>query len=323
VARRAGMMLLLVFVATSLSAGRALAGGPASAQAAASVQAFTLDDIAWLAGSWRGSAFGGEVEEHYLPPRGGAMVGLFRLVTPGERVGFYEFILIEQAGEGVRMRLHHFNEGLTRWEERPVEFALTATGESSARFAMVQEDGSLGGPLEYTRRGDELEVEITVDAGDGPEPSAFTLRRTRSPSEHAAPAMLGRAPDTPEAGGDEWGAGVLVQMAVSDLDRAAAFYSEILGLEMELRDDALGWARFATGTDGVTIGLGVSDAVEGSGTTSVNLTVRDIHKTRARLEREGVEFRGPTLTVPGVVMLATLLDPDGNRVRLAQDLRRP
>lgn len=110
---------------------------------------------------------------------------------------------------------------------------------------------------------------------------------------------------------------VLIQLAVSDLDRAVAFYSEVLELELESRTAAMQWAKFKTGIPGLSIGLGAGGDVEGSGTVSVNLGVGDIDRARALLESRGVTFDGPTTSIPGVVRLADFRDPDGNRLRLA------
>ena len=55
---------------------------------------------------------------------------------------------------------------------------------------------------------------------------------------------------------------VLIQLRVSDLDRSVAFYRDTLGLTLESRDDALGWARIDPGVAGVTIGLGLAEDVE-------------------------------------------------------------
>jgi predicted enzyme related to lactoylglutathione lyase len=57
--------------------------------------------------------------------------------------------------------------------------------------------------------------------------------------------------------------------------------------------------------------------VEGSGTTSLNISVRDIEAARSALEGRGVEFTGPIIDIPGVVRLADFRDPDGNKIRLA------
>lgn len=40
----------------------------------------TLADVAWLVGSWHGPGLGGETDQVWLPPVGGAMPGMFRFV---------------------------------------------------------------------------------------------------------------------------------------------------------------------------------------------------------------------------------------------------
>lgn len=126
------------------------------------------------------------------------------------------------------------------------------------------------------------------------------------------------AEDVPGAGLDYEGT-LLVQLAVSDLDRAIAFYRDVLGFRLEERDDALKWARIDPGIEGLTVGLGEQPEPAGSGGVSLNFGVADVDAARAALEARGVEFTGPTLTIPGVVRLADFQDPDGNRIRLAAD----
>ncbi|MBT8484431.1 MAG: VOC family protein [Phycisphaerales bacterium] len=110
---------------------------------------------------------------------------------------------------------------------------------------------------------------------------------------------------------------LLVQLAVTDLDRSVAFYRDVVGLEIESVNEAIKWARVKTGIPSVTIGLGESPEAKGSGTVSLNFGVRNIEHARATLEARGVEFLGPTITIPGVVKLADFLDPDGNKIRIA------
>lgn len=117
-----------------------------------------------------------------------------------------------------------------------------------------------------------------------------------------------------------WSGTLLTQVAVTDLDRSVAFYTETLGFTLQRRNDSLQWARIDTGIPNVIIGLGVQPAAKGSGTLSLNFGVEDIDAARAALEAKGVVFNGETMTVPGVVRLAELTDPDGNRIRLAQDI---
>src|SRR6266436_2543525 len=63
-----------------------------------SVRAADVPDVtslAWMAGSWQGTAGGVEMEEHWLAPRGGEMLGLNRDVAGGRMVSF-EFLRIEK-----------------------------------------------------------------------------------------------------------------------------------------------------------------------------------------------------------------------------------
>ena len=119
-----------------------------------------------------------------------------------------------------------------------------------------------------------------------------------------------------------WEPSLLVQLAVSDLDRSIAFYTEILGFELEARIAEISWARLTFGIEDVTIGLGEKESL-GSGTLSLNFGVDDIEKSRRLLEARGVEFDGPILIVPGIVKLLDFRDPDGHRIRLAEDLEGP
>ena len=55
----------------------------------------TLDDLAWIAGSWTGTARGIVMEEHWTAPRGQSMIGMHRDVGKGRTLAF-EFLRIEQ-----------------------------------------------------------------------------------------------------------------------------------------------------------------------------------------------------------------------------------
>lgn len=127
-----------------------------------------------------------------------------------------------------------------------------------------------------------------------------------------------RSQEKPKATGSlGFGGTLLIQLRVADLDRAIAFYRDVLGFELFLRNDELAWAKLRSPVRDVVIGVGVSDEPKGSGTLSLNFSVANIEDARRRLEERGVKFTGPTITIPGVVKLADFADPDGNRIRLA------
>lgn len=113
---------------------------------------------------------------------------------------------------------------------------------------------------------------------------------------------------------------LLVQLRVHNLDRAIHFYKDVMGFDLVLRNDELRWAKISTGIPGVIIGLGEGEDVLGSGTVSLNIGVVDIKAARKKLEKRGVQFRADTITIPNVVKLSDLIDPDGNKIRLAQKL---
>ena len=113
---------------------------------------------------------------------------------------------------------------------------------------------------------------------------------------------------------------LLIQLRVKDLDRAIAYYRDVLGFEFYHRSDELSWAKLRSPVQHVTVGLGTSLEPRGSGTLSLNFSVKDIATARAALEKRGVVFKGPTVTIPEVVKLADFDDPDGNTIRLAQGL---
>lgn len=58
-----------------------------------------LELLGWLSGGWRSEGTP-EIEEYWMSPKGGAMLGLSRTVAKGKLVGF-EFLRIEAKGEGI------------------------------------------------------------------------------------------------------------------------------------------------------------------------------------------------------------------------------
>ena len=59
-----------------------------------------IGELAWLVGTWRLARPAGFVEETWVPPLGGAMLGVGRTVTEGRMTSF-EFLRLEQRGDGL------------------------------------------------------------------------------------------------------------------------------------------------------------------------------------------------------------------------------
>ncbi|HEY3340951.1 MAG TPA: DUF6265 family protein [Anaerolineae bacterium] len=97
--------------------------------------AATIDNLAWMAGSWYGTVDGDPVDEHWSTPAGGAMMGMFRWLKNG-KVYLYELLAIEPDANGLVLRLKHFDRGLNGWEVkgRPVAYPLVNVGDQEAAF---------------------------------------------------------------------------------------------------------------------------------------------------------------------------------------------
>ena len=95
----------------------------------------SINDLAWLAGSWEGEAFGGTVEEMWTLPTAGTIVGVFKGVTDGS-VMFYEIEWIAEEEGSLTLKLKHFHPDFTGWEEREemVEFPLVRLTHDAVYF---------------------------------------------------------------------------------------------------------------------------------------------------------------------------------------------
>jgi hypothetical protein len=126
----------------------------------------TVEDFAWLAGTWVGERRGQAIEEHWSSPAVGAMIGMFRWLR-GEAGPLYEFMSLEPGESGgVLLRIKHFTAGLVGWEEKEQAalFVLVARDGERAVFRMEKETGPLylvyhpieeGGLLVYFEKDDE------------------------------------------------------------------------------------------------------------------------------------------------------------------------
>ena len=116
----------------------------------------TLD---WLAGHWCGGDAGERVEESWLAPRGGELLGLGRTIK-GERMVAFEFLRITLV------------DGVPTYLAQPdgraaTAFARSAGGESWVRFENKAHD--FPQRIEYRRTGDTLRAEIAGPGEDGKE----------------------------------------------------------------------------------------------------------------------------------------------------------
>ncbi len=107
----------------------------------------SVEQLAWMAGCWRLESRGRIVEEHWMRPRGGTMLGMARTVRGDSTVSWESTrIYAERSGDGSRLVFAATPSG-----QQPAEFRATlATGD-----AVVFENPAHDFPqrVEYRRAG--------------------------------------------------------------------------------------------------------------------------------------------------------------------------
>jgi catechol 2,3-dioxygenase-like lactoylglutathione lyase family enzyme len=111
-----------------------------------------------------------------------------------------------------------------------------------------------------------------------------------------------------------------VHISVTDLDRAIAFYRDVLEIPLLLRVPGQPMAFFASGD--VRLYLGIPESPEFTSKQVIYFRVDDIDAEHARLAKAGVEFVG----VPHIVSrsgntetwMAFFRDPDGHYLTLVE-----
>ena len=124
----------------------------------------SLNDVAWLAGSWSGVTEGVQQEELWLPPAGGLMLGLHRDVMPTGKSSF-EYLRIEQHADGVVYQASPGGAPAT-------PFRLTEVTATRVVFSNPEHD--FPKRIIYTLKGDSLTARVE---GDGPEGMEWTWKR--------------------------------------------------------------------------------------------------------------------------------------------------
>ena len=105
---------------------------------------------------------------------------------------------------------------------------------------------------------------------------------------------------------------------VRDLGAARAFYRDVLGFSETYVDGEGKWAKLSRG--GMEVALAEGEPVEEGGVAHVD--VEDVKAEAERLRAAGVSV-GTVLELHGQMRLVEVLDPDGNRIELAQELAGP
>jgi len=155
-------------LAAGLLAGSGMAAATSPEGRTSPGQAAGIAELGWLAGSWAGAAGGIDMEEVWLPPKGGAMLGLHRDVAAGRMVSF-EFLRIDAEAGGLVY--------LASPKGRPATpFRLVESGKGRAVFSNPRHD--FPQRILYWLEGDVLHARIEGDRGGKPAAEEWAWRRT-------------------------------------------------------------------------------------------------------------------------------------------------
>ncbi|MCW5591303.1 MAG: hypothetical protein KIS74_04350 [Burkholderiales bacterium] len=172
--RRTIAAAVLILLAGAAAAQYPSPGTPApEAAARPPAPAARIADVAWLQGYWEGEGLGGRVEDVWLPPKAGVLLGAFRLVKADGRPGFYELFAIEEVDDTLQFVVKHFNPDWVGWEEKDKALRI--------RLSRVSADEIAFGRIVFQRQGaDGLVVKLAIREKSG-EVRHETLTYRRKP----------------------------------------------------------------------------------------------------------------------------------------------
>jgi hypothetical protein len=100
-AMRSFSFLVAVVFATPVAAQNVPPAGPVAPESRAPAQEPpAMEPLAWLEGCWQGDVNQREYREHWMPLRGGVLIGVSQTVMQGRMLGF-EYLRLESRPDGV------------------------------------------------------------------------------------------------------------------------------------------------------------------------------------------------------------------------------
>ena len=117
----------------------------------------TINDLAWLAGCWEANVRGREVNEHWMKPGGGIMLGMARTVSQG-KAGEFEFTQIREDKDAIYYVAKPAAQPeasfkLVKLENKEVVFENPEHDFPQRIIYRLQSDGSLFARVEATVKG--------------------------------------------------------------------------------------------------------------------------------------------------------------------------
>ncbi len=124
----------------------------------------TVQDLAWMTGSWAGPMGGGQVlEENWTEPRAGSIAAVVRMLGQ-DATSMVELISIEEEGDSLVLHIQQWDPGFSPRPGGAQKLKLHAVGENRVAWEAVGEGGMRS--LAYARPAPDT-FTIDVDTADG------------------------------------------------------------------------------------------------------------------------------------------------------------
>jgi catechol 2,3-dioxygenase-like lactoylglutathione lyase family enzyme len=112
----------------------------------------------------------------------------------------------------------------------------------------------------------------------------------------------------------------LVKLPVSDLNRAVAYYRDVLGFEEEFTAPEYGWSSLSAGEVKLGLyvpGMGGGDQTPG-GSAGFQLQVHDLTSLHQHLAQRGAIMPEGVYTAADGMRCLIVHDPDGNQLQIGE-----
>jgi hypothetical protein len=131
-----------------------------------------VEQLRWMEGCWEFTVGERTVEEQWMAPRGGTMMGMSRTVR-GDRTVAWEIVLLREDSAGA-ISYHAFPSG-----QPAAVFPAAEVSDSHAVFANPKHD--FPQRIIYRRRADTLAARVEGEIGGTPRGSDFPYRKVACP----------------------------------------------------------------------------------------------------------------------------------------------
>jgi hypothetical protein len=109
----------------------------------------SVDQAAWISGAWSGTLGDRTIEQHWMTPLAGSMVGMYRSIRDSKPT-LYEILAIEQDGEGLALRIKHFAPGAGLVGQEAKDESMNHALVSIEQRKAVFEAATPAGPVRVT-----------------------------------------------------------------------------------------------------------------------------------------------------------------------------